>query len=83
MSLSKIKCIDWPPYSPDLNPIVNVKEINCKKNIVKRYYDSINLIEAVKSTWDEIDKEVVDYCINSIPGRINDCISINGDKINN
>ena len=46
----------------------------------KKYYDSINLIEAVKSVRDWIDKEVIESYIDLIPGRINDCISINVDK---
>ena len=42
-----------------------------------------DLIEAVKPAWDETDLGVTENCIDSIPGRINDCIFINGDKINN
>ena len=41
-----------------------------------------DLIEAVKSVWDEIDQEVMENCIDLMSGRINDCISINEDKIN-
>ena len=41
-----------------------------------------DLIEAVKSAWDEIDQEVIENYIDSMPGSINDCIFINGDKIN-
>ena len=41
-----------------------------------------DLMEAVKSAWDEIDQKVIENIIESMPGRINDCIFINGDKIN-
>ena len=40
-----------------------------------------DLIEAVKSVKDEIDQEVIENCIKSMSGRINDCISINRDKV--
>ena len=35
-----------------------------------------DLMEAVKPAWDEIDQEVVEYCIESMPERINDCVFI-------
>ena len=56
---------------------------NGKKNKVKRYYTLSDLIEAVKSASDKIDLEVIENYIYSMFGRINDCIFINGDKINN
>ena len=41
-----------------------------------------DLMQTIKSAWDEIDQEVIENCIDSMSGRINNCISINGDKIN-
>ena len=41
-----------------------------------------DLIEEVKSAWSEIDQKVIENTIDSMPGRINDYISINREKIN-
>ena len=78
----KIKIIDWPPYSPDLNQIENVWELMAREIKSKHIITQSELIEAVKSAWDEIDQELKENCIDSMPVRINDCISINENKIN-
>ena len=55
---------------------------NGKKNKIKNIMTQSDLIEALKSAWDEIDQEVIENYKDSMPGRINDCISINRDKVN-
>ena len=35
-----------------------------------------DLMEAVKSAWDEIDQKVIENFVGLMPGRINDCIFI-------
>ena len=58
----KIKSIDWPPYSPDLNPIENVWGLMARKIKPKDIMTKSDLIEAVKSALNEIDKEVIENC---------------------
>ena len=54
---TKIKSINWPPYSPDLNPIENVWEIMARKIKSKDIMTQWDLIEAVSSAWNEIDRK--------------------------
>ena len=78
----KRKSIDWSPYSPDLNQIDKVRRLIARNIMPKDIIAQSDLIEAVKSAWNEIDQEEIENYIDSIPGRINDCISINRYKIN-
>ena len=56
---------------PDLNPIPSVWRLMVRKIKSKDIITQSDLIEAVKSTWDEIDQEVIENYIDSMPGRIN------------
>ena len=72
----------WPPYYSDFNPIENVWGLMARKMKSIDIMTKSDLIESVKSAWDEIDKEMIEKYIDSMPGRINDCISIHRNKIN-
>ena len=48
----KIEVIDFPPYSPDLNPIENIWEKN-KKEIMKKEYQTLSVM--TKDIWKEWD----------------------------
>ena len=68
--------MDWPGYSPDLNPIANVwaalkKEI-CKEKIITNKRDLIeNIIKACHNALQEIAKK----CIGCMPKRIQNMIA--------
>ena len=55
------------PYSPDLNPIENVWRKMTRKIKSKDITTQSDLIEAAKSACDEIDLEVIENCIDSMP----------------
>ena len=69
------KRIDWPAYSPDLNPIENIW------SIMKSSLNQINtskiseVISEVKEIWEELNKEYIDNCIESMPSRLQECIN--------
>lgn len=77
----------WPPYSPDLNPIENLWAI-LKERICKRYPHlgdlprntaSLDLlIDAAVELWAEIDDEVFENLINSMPARMQAVVEANG-----
>ncbi|XP_011270705.1 hypothetical protein CAOG_09018 [Capsaspora owczarzaki ATCC 30864] len=75
-----IKVLNWPPYSPDLNPIENLwAEI--QKGVLSEFHpqNKQQLWEAIEK-WTE--KHVTpQYCralIDSMPKRIEECLSAKG-----
>lgn len=74
-----ITLADWPPYSPDLNPVENLWSI-LKQRICDRYPELAylkkseaaknRLIEAAKEVWDELEDEIFENLLNSMPKRI-------------
>lgn len=72
--------IEWPPNSPDLNPIENIWRM-----IKQKIYQGRNrpktiaeLREAVRKAWEELSDEVIISEIQSMPWRIHECLNRNG-----
>lgn len=71
--------MEWPPHSPDLNPIENVWFI-LKQKLYKDYpqlamhgrsqLDWKLFREAIVATWKAIDQSMIDSFILSVPRRI-------------
>ena len=79
---NKLDRLEWPPYSPDLNPIENIWGI-VKQEVNK--YDLLKIsdvIAKVKTVWSEIDQEMIKHCIENMPIRLNKWIEASGDWIN-
>ena len=79
---NKFDRLEWPPYSPDLNPIENIWGI-VKQEVNK--YDLLKIsdvIAKVKTVWSEIDQEMIKHCIENMPIRLNKWIEASGDWIN-
>lgn len=77
----KVKVIDWPACSPDLNPIENVWAF-LKKAVEKREPQSTSeLKQMVVEEWGLIPQLHIDNCIKSMPRRISDVIVAKGKKI--
>ena len=56
----KIVALEWPPYSPDLNPIENIWGIMVAKLRKKNISTQSELIELVNQEWEKIDQEQID-----------------------
>ncbi|KAF5694447.1 Nuf2 family [Fusarium denticulatum] len=82
-----VSLANWPPYSPDLNPIENLWKV-LKARICERYPEIAaypksaaaidRLIAAAEELWSEIEDDVVKNVIKSIPDRLNECYNANG-----
>ena len=77
----KIVALEWPPYSPDLNPIENIWGIMVGKLRKKNISTQSELIELVNQEWEKIDQEQIDNWIDSMSGRIIEWIDHDGDRI--
>ena len=83
----RIHHTDWPPYSPDLNPIEHVWRH--LKNIVLEIHPELqhisgkeNICEALETAlreaWTMIGKDLLDNLIESMERRIAACIDTKG-----
>jgi transposase len=68
-----IEVIDWPPYSPDLNPIEHVW--NWMKDYIQKHYPGklsrAQLEQAVLEAWDAVPESFLENLIESMERRIN------------
>ena len=83
-----INVLEWPPYSPDLNPIKHVQQL-LKKMLVEQYpkllesrgksEDDIHALqEALKNCWEQLPGETFDTLYQSIPRRVAASIKTGG-----
>jgi transposase len=77
---NKIELLDWPPQSPDLNPIEHLwehlkRQLNARKEPIKGVFD---LWDKAAEEWNKIDPEVCQNLIESIPRRLEAVIRAKG-----
>ena len=68
----KADFIDWPPYSPDLNPIENVWSMIAQELNGKNIHTQARLFEEIEKAWERLDQNKIGNAIDSISGRIMD-----------
>ena len=74
-----IQCIDFPPYSPDLNPIENLWA-DLARRVEQFQCDSMEeLQDIVAEQWKETDKELLRKLARSMPERCQAVIDAKGD----
>ena len=81
-----IKLLDWPSYSPDLNPIENLWSI-MKRRVEKKVNKALAQEKQVtcsmfkgfiKSEWDNLELSVFLRLVDSMPNRIGEILMRNG-----
>jgi transposase len=83
----RVELLDWPPYSPDLNPIENLWAI-LKENIIKAYPELSDLpkndetlqklCEAAVAVWEEIKDRVLNKLVHTMVKRLQAVIDADG-----
>lgn len=73
-----IEVLDFPPYSPDLNPIENLWTDVTKRMRGKPAASKAQLEELLQQTWGETDPSVCEKLARSMPKRLAECIERHG-----
>jgi hypothetical protein len=72
--------IDFPPYSPDLNPIENVWTILVSRVDKHNATTEEQLKNAITREWDKISLSICEKLANSMPTRLQEVIDHKGHK---
>jgi len=79
--LIKVKLLDWPSHSPDVNPMENIWAL-LKRNIAKKDAQNIDdLVEAIHFECTNFSSSVISNIFLSIYKRINLLIKSNGNTL--
>lgn len=82
LSEKGVNALDWPPYSPDLNPIENLFGILKSKLSSMKPVSHLDQLEIdVLACWDSIPNEIIYNLCSSFKRRLVMCLHLNGDVI--
>ena len=73
--------MEWPAYSPDLNPIENLWDILGRKVMERRPANRAQLVRILQDEWEELDQGLIRNLIQSMRKRCNECVEAHGGHI--
>lgn len=74
-----ISAKEWPPYSPDLNPMdYSVWSVLKAKACATPHRNLDSLRRALEKTWDDLDLSYLRAAVDAFPKRLRACIKANG-----
>lgn len=75
---NSIYTMEWPPYSPDMNPIENIWSI-MKHKVRQSNPETIQQLERqIQIAWEDISNDVIQNLIDSMSNRCAAVIKANG-----
>jgi len=73
--------IEWPPWSPDLNPIENLWN-DLKRRVYNRFPQTMEQLEQIiREEWEATDLNFIKRICRSMPDRLQLLLNNNGHKI--
>jgi hypothetical protein len=76
-----ITFLEWPPWSPDLNPIENLWN-DIKRRVYNRFPQTMEQLEQViREEWEATDLNFISRICRSMPDRLQLLLNNNGHKI--
>ena len=78
LSDENVQVLDWPSYSPDLNPIENVWGVMKDRINQKGLRNIEDMKREVVEYWDTLSHDFLQTLIGSVPRRIQSCIAEQG-----
>ena len=81
----KMRVLDWPSLSPDLNPIENLWGILSRRvyRNGRQFQNVCELKEAIAEEWRLISNSELQNLVETMPNRIFNLINCNGVALNN
>jgi hypothetical protein len=79
-----IHVMEWPPYSPDCNPIENLWAVLKRKIHEHSYSNKAEVVAEILRQWYN-DQHLSSCCIrlsDSMPNRVRECLKSRGSAIN-
>lgn len=74
----KMKMLEWPPQSPDLNPIEHLWGVLDARIPIESRKNGRDFWEGIQTAWDSISVDILHKLVESMPNRLQEVIASKG-----